>query len=64
MVENLPTTMGFVPWSPSTGALVPSFSADTIQAILSVAQSEVSQNMSDQTNLNSMYYSGKVEPPL
>ncbi|PMD46142.1 glycoside hydrolase family 81 protein [Hyaloscypha variabilis F] len=60
MVENLPTTMGFVPWSPSTGALVPSFSADTIQAILSVAQSEVSQNMSDQTNLNSMYYSGKA----
>ena len=64
MLETLPTTMGFAPWSPSTGSQVPSFSAATIRAILSVAQSEVSQNMSDQTNLNSMYYSGKVIPHL
>ena len=60
MVENLPTTMGFAPWSPSTGAQKLSFSAATIQTILSVAQNEISQNMSAQSNLNSMYYSGKV----
>jgi endo-1,3(4)-beta-glucanase len=60
MVESLPTTMGFAPWSPSTGAQNLPFSAATIQTILTVAQSEVSQNLSVQSNLNSMYYSGKV----
>jgi endo-1,3(4)-beta-glucanase len=60
MVENLPTTMGFAPWSPSAGAEPLAFSAATIQTILSVAQSEISENMSDQSNLSSMYFSGKV----
>jgi endo-1,3(4)-beta-glucanase len=60
MVENLPTAMGFAPWSLSTGAQKLSFSAATIQIILSVAQNEISQNMSAQSNLNSMYYSGKA----
>jgi endo-1,3(4)-beta-glucanase len=63
MVESLPTTMGSAPWSPSTGAQSLPFSAATIRTILSVAQSEVSQNMSEQSNLNSMYYSGKVSLP-
>jgi endo-1,3(4)-beta-glucanase len=60
MIENLPTTMGFAPWNPSIGSQKPTFSAGTIATILSVATSEVSQNMSQQTDLNSMYYSGKV----
>ena len=60
MVENLPTTMGFAPWSPSAGAEPLAFSAATIQTILSVAQSEISENMSEQSNLSSMYFSGKV----
>lgn len=64
MVENLPTTMGFAPWSLSTGPQKLSFSAATIQTIQSIAQSEISQNMSSQSNLNSMYYSGKVSPAL
>jgi endo-1,3(4)-beta-glucanase len=60
MVENLPTIMGFAPWSPSIGISEPTFSTGTVAAILNVATSEVSQNMSQQTNLNSIYYSGKV----
>jgi endo-1,3(4)-beta-glucanase len=45
MVENLPITMGFAPWSPSAGAEPLAFSAATIQTILSVAQSEISENI-------------------
>lgn len=63
MEENLPTTMGFAPWSPSIGDGNINFSAPSLAAILNVAASEVSQNMSEQTNLNSMYYSGKASFP-
>lgn len=59
LVESLPTSMGFAPWSPLTGSQK-SLSADALSAISKVAASEVSQNMSEQSNLNSMYYSGKV----
>ncbi|RDW94609.1 glycoside hydrolase family 81 protein [Coleophoma crateriformis] len=57
--ENLPTSMGFAPWSPSSGSQS-ALSSATISTILSVAKSEVSQNMTSQTDLNSMYYSGKA----
>jgi endo-1,3(4)-beta-glucanase len=60
MVENLPTTMGFAPWSPSTGAQKLAYSASTIDTILNIAKIEVSQDMSQQSNLDSMYFSGKV----
>ena len=60
LVENLPTTMGFGPWSPTILGAQDSFSADTIATIHSIATSEVSQNMGQQTDLNSMYFSGKV----
>jgi endo-1,3(4)-beta-glucanase len=59
LVESLPTGMGFAPWSPSLGPRK-SYSAAEVAAIHSVAASEVSQNMNQQTNLNSMYFSGKV----
>lgn len=59
LVEKLPTTMGFAPWSPALGN-VQTLSAAAISKIASVAALEISQNMSAQTNLNSMYYSGKV----
>jgi endo-1,3(4)-beta-glucanase len=62
LVEDLPTTMGFAPWSPTIGAQK-SYSPATISAIHNIAVSEVSQNMSQQTNLNSMYFSGKVWIP-
>ncbi|KAF2153956.1 glycoside hydrolase family 81 protein [Myriangium duriaei CBS 260.36] len=56
--ENLPTDIGFAPWSPSTGS-VTKVSAAAQQLIVQAATSELSQNMPSQTNLNSMYYSGK-----
>lgn len=59
MVEpSLPVSMGFAPWTPSHGT-VRTMSAGTIQAINHAATIELAQNMASQTNLNSMYFSGK-----
>jgi endo-1,3(4)-beta-glucanase len=59
MVEvNLPVDMGFAPWRPGNSS-VGTLSAAAIAAVQSVSATEASQNMSAQTNLNSMYYSGK-----
>jgi endo-1,3(4)-beta-glucanase len=59
LVESIPSTMGFAPWSPQITS-PQMLSAEAVAAVHTVATSEVSQNMSDQSNLNSMYYSGKV----
>jgi endo-1,3(4)-beta-glucanase len=56
---NLPVDIGFDPWSPKTQA-VKIVSAAAAQAINNAASVELAQNMSKQSNLNSMYYSGKV----
>lgn len=56
---NMPISMGFAPWSPVSRSQS-SLSANAVAAILNAATSEVSQNMSQQTNLNSFYYAGKV----
>ena len=59
MVEpSLPVSMGFAPWTPSHGT-VRTMSAGTIQAINNAATIELAQNMTSQTNLDSMYFSGK-----
>lgn len=58
--ELLPITMGFAPWSPSHGVPKNSFSAATIDLINNIAASEISQDINAQSNLNSMYYSGKA----
>ncbi|QSZ30780.1 hypothetical protein DSL72_000338 [Monilinia vaccinii-corymbosi] len=57
--EDLPVSLNFAPWSPSKGSSN-SISAAAISVIANVAASEISQNMTAQTNLNSMYYSGKA----
>ncbi|KAL3423840.1 glycosyl hydrolase family 81 [Phlyctema vagabunda] len=59
LAENLPITMGFAPWSPSLGSQT-ALSASEKATILNIATSEVSQDMGAQSNLNSMYYSGKA----
>lgn len=60
MVElRLPISMSFLPWSNSEGTKT-KLSAAAKAKILQVAQSELSQDMDAQSNLNSMYYSGKV----
>lgn len=63
MVEaRLPVSISFLPWSPTEGSQK-TLSAATAARILAVAQSELSQDISAQTNLNSMYYSGKACTP-
>ncbi|KAL1842924.1 hypothetical protein VTJ49DRAFT_3712 [Mycothermus thermophilus] len=60
MVEpDLPTGIGFLPWLPQKGS-VSAISEGTKAAIRMVAQQEVSQNILDQTDQNSMYFSGKA----
>ncbi|KAK2737703.1 hypothetical protein FQN57_007451 [Myotisia sp. PD_48] len=60
MVEkNLPTSMDFAPWKPGMNARA-SLSTAAKQAIKAVAGNELSQNMDSQTNLDSMYFSGKA----
>ncbi|PWY82914.1 hypothetical protein BO70DRAFT_404481 [Aspergillus heteromorphus CBS 117.55] len=60
MVEpDLPTTMGFAPWSASSGS-ANSLSAAAQKVILDVAPTELNQSVDQQSNLNSMYYSGKA----
>ncbi|KAK2858419.1 hypothetical protein FQN49_004755 [Arthroderma sp. PD_2] len=58
MVEsNLPLTMDFTPWKAGSGPQ--SLSEGAKNAIKAVAANELSQDMDPQTNLNSMYFSGK-----
>lgn len=62
MVEpNMPVNMDFAPWDPKTGPkrLLKSQYIDTIAP---TALKEISQNVSQQSNQNSMYFSGKVKP--
>ena len=60
MVEqDLPTGMGFAPWAPGVGSLT-KLSDQTKSFIHGIAQEEVSQDMDQQTDQNSMYFSGKV----
>jgi endo-1,3(4)-beta-glucanase len=60
MVEtNLPVDMGFAPWQPGSGN-VSILSDAAISAIQKVSAAEISQDMSSQTNLDSMYFSGKA----
>lgn len=59
MVESdLPTNMGFAPWS--AGQTMSTLSATAVSVIQPIAAAEVSQDMDKQSNLNSMYYSGKA----
>lgn len=60
MVEpHLPVGMGFAPWYPELGSLK-ALSDHAKSIIRSAAEKEVSQDMMAQSNLDSMYFSGKV----
>ncbi|KMP05178.1 endo-1,3(4)-beta-glucanase 1 [Coccidioides immitis RMSCC 2394] len=60
MIEpNLPVDIGFEPWKPGMPGK-PSLSAGAKEQIKAVALSELSQDMESQTNLDSMYFSGKA----
>lgn len=55
---NLPTGIGFAPWDPLLGS-VSTLSAAAKARILSIAASEVGQDMDKAINDESMYFSGK-----
>ncbi|ROW08321.1 hypothetical protein VMCG_03014 [Cytospora schulzeri] len=60
MVEpRLPISMSFEPWTNSRGR-TSQLSNAAKSKILEVARSELSQDMGAQSNLNSMYFSGKA----
>ncbi len=57
--QDLPTDMGFAPWTPAmrSKTVIPQVAHALIQQ---VAESEINQNYAAQTNLDSMYFSGKA----
>ncbi|KKZ63595.1 endo-1,3(4)-beta-glucanase [[Emmonsia] crescens] len=57
--NNLPVDMGFAPWNPDAGANA-ALSNAAKQTIKDVAPNELSQDIHKQTDLNSMYFSGKA----
>ena len=56
---NLPRDMGFAPWTPKTRSRT-TLSSAASRIIKQVASSEISQDYNNQTNLDSMYFSGKA----
>ena len=56
---NLPTDMGFAPWTPALRSRT-GLSSAAAQTIRQVAASEINQDYNAQTNLDSMYFSGKA----
>ena len=56
---DLPIDMTFDPWSPSQGSIT-KLSQAAIEAINIAGTSELSENISSQTNTGSLYYDGKA----
>ncbi|KAL8942952.1 MAG: hypothetical protein Q9216_001367 [Gyalolechia sp. 2 TL-2023] len=56
---DLPTSIGFAPWNATSGS-GRAISAAGQQRITAAGTSDLSQDMDAQSNLNSMYYSGKA----
>ena len=59
MVENLPQDLGFAPWTPERRS-VTSLSPGVVTRLEAVGATELDQDIDAQTNLDSMYFSGKV----
>lgn len=57
--QSLPLDIGFAPWTPGTGSRS-TLSAAAKQLLHQVATSEINQDYNAQTNLDSMYFSGKA----
>jgi endo-1,3(4)-beta-glucanase len=55
---NLPIEMAFAPWTPASGSLT-NVSQATISLLQSVGASELSENITAQTDTGSLYYDGK-----
>ena len=59
MVEDLPQDLGFAPWTPERRS-VTSFTPGVVARLEAAAATELDQDIDGQTNLDSMYFSGKV----
>ncbi|OIW25134.1 hypothetical protein CONLIGDRAFT_636224 [Coniochaeta ligniaria NRRL 30616] len=59
MVETMPVDMSFYPWQPGVGTKA-AMTANTRALVRKMAQQELSQDINAQTNLNSVYFSGKA----
>lgn len=56
---NLPISMSFAPWSPDLGSIT-TVSAEAMEAINAAGYAELMQDISQQTNVGSLYYDGKA----
>ena len=60
MIENnLPSEIGFAPWIATSGESTKTLSSTAASAVVSAGAVELAEDMAAQTDLNSMYYSGK-----
>ena len=57
--QSLPVDIGFAPWTPRTGTRS-TLSVAAKQILKQVAVSEINEDYNAQTNLDSMYFSGKA----
>lgn len=57
--QDLPVDMNFAPWTPTARSKT-ALSESAIRLIQQVAASEINQDYNSQTNLDSMYFSGKA----
>ncbi|KAG0690012.1 hypothetical protein C6P40_004063 [Pichia californica] len=60
MSEQLPTSLNMAPWSAISGFTTPSYSTDELNAIRAAATLDIANDVASLSNLNSMYYSGKI----
>ncbi|OAA64199.1 beta-glucanase [Niveomyces insectorum RCEF 264] len=61
MVEpDLPVDLGFLPWDPATRQTVHALPPAARQTIVDVARQELAEDMEAQSDLDSMYFSGKA----
>ncbi|KAI9694962.1 MAG: hypothetical protein M1822_000579 [Bathelium mastoideum] len=58
--SNLPSMIGFAPWNASTAQSLRTLSSSAAQAVVSAGVVELAEDINSQTDLNSMYYSGKA----
>jgi endo-1,3(4)-beta-glucanase len=57
---NLPTTMGFGPWTPTLGAAKVRYHQGTLDLVAVTAEQDLRRAMAEQTPPDSMYYAGKT----
>ncbi|CEP61400.1 endo-1,3(4)-beta-glucanase LALA0_S03e02014g [Lachancea lanzarotensis] len=57
---NVPSQIGFDPYSAISGKSGPQYSADVLNNIRAAAQSEANGNVVNESNVDSMYFGGKI----